>query len=365
MARLMKKTGYDTAMAGKWHCNSRFDSKDQTQPNDHGFDHWFATQNNASPSHKDPKNFVRNGQPVGPLNGFSCQIVMDEALNWLNKRQEKKSDQNTNPFFLYIAFHEPHEPVASPEKLVNSYLGITQSREQAEYFANVTNVDLAVGRLLDRLKKTRLDENTLVIFTSDNGPETLNRYRSANRSFGTPGLLKGMKLWTNEAGFRVAGIFYWPGKIKSGRTSVPLSALDLLPTFCSFADSELPKNLKLDGMDISSFLMGEELEQSRPLIWAYYNSINKQRVAMRFKNWKVLATIDGGRFPKVQNIHNGIIEKLRSAVLTDFEIYDVTADIGETKNLVTSLPEGPKLIGLIQQEYQNLLQDSYVWQRHQ
>jgi len=171
--KLLKEAGYATCMSGKWHCNGKFNSQQQPQPNDAGFDHWFGTQNNASPSHENPRNFVRNGKPVGNLKGFSCQLVMDEALNWLKGQQKKAPRQ---PFFMYVAFHEPHEPVASPRKLVKSYSDVSRNENEAQYFANVANIDAAVGKLMAALKTMNVDENTLVVFTSDNGPETLLRY---------------------------------------------------------------------------------------------------------------------------------------------------------------------------------------------
>ena len=128
----------------------------------------FATQNNANPSHENPQNFVRNGEPVGELKGYSCQLVVDEAVSWLKGQQSKKK-----PLFIYVAFHEPHEPVASPKNMVDQYDGIARNHDEAQYFANVTNLDAAVGKLLKTLKSMKLIENTLVIFTSDNGPETL------------------------------------------------------------------------------------------------------------------------------------------------------------------------------------------------
>ena len=85
LPRLLKNVGYATCLSGKWHCNSVFNSPKQAQPGDHGFDHWFATQNNASPSHEDPVNFVRNGERVGALEGFSCQLVAGEAVGWLSR----------------------------------------------------------------------------------------------------------------------------------------------------------------------------------------------------------------------------------------------------------------------------------------
>ena len=89
VAQLLKKAGYATAVSGKWHCNAKFNSAEQAQPGDAGFDHWFATHNNASPSHANPKNFVRNGKAVGPLKGYSCQLVADEAVSWMKGHVEK------------------------------------------------------------------------------------------------------------------------------------------------------------------------------------------------------------------------------------------------------------------------------------
>ncbi|MBC7964904.1 MAG: sulfatase-like hydrolase/transferase, partial [Fuerstia sp.] len=146
LPQLLKAAGYATCMAGKWHCNSMFNSEDQPQPGDAGFDHWMATQNNAAPSHQNPRNFVRNGEPVGETHDFSCQVVVNEAVTWLSQQTSAHPDQ---PFFLYLAFHEPHEPVASPPELVDLYKTVAVEDGQAQYFANVHNIDLAVGRLLE------------------------------------------------------------------------------------------------------------------------------------------------------------------------------------------------------------------------
>ena len=205
--QLLKDAGYATCQSGKWHCNSRFNSPNQPQPGDAGFDHWFATQNNAAPCHENPNNFVCNGDEVGPLEGYSCQLVVDEATRWLDRHVKENAEQ---PFFMFITYHEPHEPVASPRSLVDGYKDVTESEDEAQFFANVENLDNATGRLLATLDRLGKTDNTLVVFTSDNGPETLNRYKRANRSWGRPGLLRGMKLWTTEAGHRVAGIMKWP-----------------------------------------------------------------------------------------------------------------------------------------------------------
>lgn len=360
---LLKAAGYATCLSGKWHCNARFNSNEQPQPGEAGFDHWFATQNNASPSHQDPRNFVRNGEPVGPLEGFSCQLATDEALAWMRDKGAPGTGQP--PFFLYLAFHEPHEPVASPADLVNRYREAAKDENEAHYFANVENVDRAVGRVLEELKKTGKDENTLVLFTSDNGPETLRRYRGAARSHGRPGPLRGMKLWTTEAGFRVAGIARWPGAIAPGQEiSTPVSSLDFLPTFCALAGVKVPASLELDGVNLAPHFGARQVVRTRPLIWCYYNSLNEHRVAMRHGDWKVLAKLDGGKLPKLSNLHPGNAETVKAAQLTGIEIYRVSEDIGETRDLAAAEPaELERLAGLLRSAYHDLVTDSWVWGR--
>ena len=147
IANLLRDAGYDTGLFGKWHCNGLFNNPQQPQPNDHGFDHWYATQNNAAPSHQNPTNFVRNGVNVGPQVGFSCQLVAQEASQWISNRSDP-----SKPFFGLVCFHEPHEPVASPPETVKRYTGVASNADQAQYFANVENMDSAVGDLMKTLQ---------------------------------------------------------------------------------------------------------------------------------------------------------------------------------------------------------------------
>jgi arylsulfatase A len=361
IAQLLKKAGYATIMSGKWHCNGKFNSKWQPQPDAAGFDHWFGTQNNASPSHANPKNFVRNGKPVGQLQGYSCQLVVDEAVTWLDKHVADNPEQ---PFFAYVAFHEPHEPVASPKEMIDGYGDVTEKREQAEYFANVENLDAAVGKLLAALKRLGKDEDTLVIFTSDNGPETLNRYGGAKRSWGVPTPLKGMKLWTTEAGFRVCGIMRWPKRIKSEQVvEHPVSALDFMPTFCDLSGAEIPKRLQLDGANFMPAVDGLPVSRSKPLLWAYYRALNPHLVAMRHGDWKILAKLDEGKFKKQAVVNSKNVEAVKAVKLTDYELYHVAQDKEEKHNVAEKYPEKlAQLTKLLQTEYAALLADSHVWE---
>ena len=361
IVQLLKQSGYATCMAGKWHCNAAFNSPEQAQPNDAGFDHWMATQNNAAPSHADPVNYVRNGVPVAKIEGYSCQIAADEVVGWLSTHVEDHEEQ---PFFIYLPFHEPHEPVASPPELVKQYKGVTWHADQAQYYANVHNVDLAVGKVVQTLRKLGVRDNTLIAFTSDNGPETLNRYRSANRSWGITDHLRGMKLHTHDGGFHVAGIVNWPNGIKPGQVvNTPASALDLLPTACSLANVSIADDRALDGMSLAPFFAtGQTSARKKPLVWAYYNSINDARVAMRHGRWKVLARLNGGKFPKRQNLTPTTLAEAKAARLTDFEIYNIAADPGELSNLADrTLVQQAELIAKIRSAYEELVSDSPAW----
>jgi len=365
IATLLRDAGYATAVCGKWHCNGEFNEPTQDQPNHNGFQHWFATQNNAAPRHENPVNFVRNGQKVGPLEGFSCQLVADEAIRWLKHQQKQDSEE---PFFLHVCFHEPHEPVESPDDLVAEYRDVAENEDEAQYFANVANIDLAVGRLMKTLDELKLAEDTLVVFTSDNGPETLNRYRTANRSYGTPGPLRGMKLHIYDGGIRVAGIARWTGTIEAGQTpSMPVCALDLLPTFCNLADVEVPKDIPLDGTDITAALKGSDVDREQPLFWHYYRAYSDPLVAMRDGDWKIVAHWDaphivksGGKFGG--NVNAETQKLIKTAQLVKFELYNIAEDIGEKNDLSKQEPERlERMKSQLVEKYQRVQSAGPVW----
>lgn len=358
IATLLKNAGYDTCHSGKWHCNGKFNSDAQPQPGDHGFNHWFSTQNNASPTHHNPKNFVRNGKPAGPQEGYSCQIVADEAIQWLETGRD-----TTKPFFSFVCFHEPHEPIDSPPELVNEYSQATKKGE-ALYYANVSNMDKAVGKLLAALDRLKLADDTLVMFTSDNGPETLNRYKSAWRSHGSPGPLRGMKLHLYEAGFRVPGIIRYPGVATAGKVvSEPVCALDLLPTFCELAGVKPPTDRALDGQSIVSLLKGESFKREQPLYWHYFKSIGKPKAAMRIGKYMVLGLWDAtDKLPPGSSVRKGNMEIIKTAKLVDFELYDLEADLAQQRDLAKEKPELLKEFSAqLKAKYEEVQKEGPVW----
>jgi arylsulfatase A len=206
----------------------------------------------------------------------------------------------------------------------------------------------------------------LIIFTSDNGPETLNRYRNANRSYGRPGPLRGMKLHTTDAGFRVAGIIRWRDRIKQDQVgatySSPVSSLDFLPTFCRLAGIDPPENVAFDGTDFSPVFDGQPITRAKPLVWAYYNALNEARVAMRDGKWKVLAKLNNGQLPKMSNVTGETYPQIRDAKLTDVEVYEILEDVHEDNDLAVSRPELGKQLGdKLRERYRELVDGSHVW----
>jgi arylsulfatase A len=309
VASLLRRGVYRTGHVGKWHLASKMDGSEPT-PGDHGFDDWFSTQNNAAPSHENPANFVRNGKPVGPLEGNSSTLIVDEAVGFLKENRDR-------PFALFVWFHAPHEPVATPEKYTSLYPSETDPTKRT-YFGSVSLVDHEVGRLLATLDDVGLREQTLVQFTSDNGPETLNRYRGSERSHGSAGRFRGMKLHMYEGGYRVPGIVRWPGKVKPGTVSdTPVCGVDVLPTLCAAAGIAPPAELVLDGTNLLPLFEGRPFTRTNPLYWRFDNAIGGPwKVAVRDGPWKLLA----------------------DRALKSFALYNLEVDPGETNDLAASDP---------------------------
>lgn len=269
---LLRDAGYDTCHVGKWHLNGRFNSPEQPQPNDHGYAWWLATQNNAAPSHAFPENFVRNGAAIGRIDDYSAPFIAREAVEWLTTKRDP-----AKPFFLAVWTHEPHYPIASAERYEQLHAGIADPEERT-YRANVTQLDDAFGIVMKALDEHGLADDTLVFFTSDNGPEG-DGAKGPGR--GLAGPLRGRKRSMYEGGHRVPGIIRWPQKIEPGTVSdLPVVGSDFFPTALKAAGLELPKERTLDGVDIS----GAAVEQPRPMYWRWGG-----KVAYREGDWKIVA----------------------------------------------------------------------------
>lgn len=335
IAEILKDAGYATAHIGKWHLGLPFDghSNDKPTPAQHGFDYWMATPNNAEPSHHNPTNFIRNGQALGEMEGYACQIVVDEAIHWLDHNRDPNS-----PFFLNVWFHEPHQKIAAPEKIVNQYTGPEQSeglsRAQADiastYSATIDNTDRAIARLLKKLREVAPIENTLIVYASDNGSYLRNRNSG----------LRGSKGVNWEGGLRVPGIFSWPGTIPIGQTiETPGGLVDILPTLCSLLVLDPPSDRHLDGSNLAPLLRGnsEAFVRHQPFFWHVHRSI--PIVAMRDGDYSLVARRDNPELSSANKTEEAWIPLIKQGGYQDYELYHLIQDPKQTHNLASTRPE--------------------------
>ncbi len=327
VATLLRNAGYTTCHSGKWHLNGEFNKPAQPQPGDHGFDHWFSTQNNALPNHRNPNNFVRDGKEVGETSGFSSALVADEAIGWLREGRDK-----AKPFFLYVCFHEPHEPIATDEQYKKLYPGDDPSF--SAHHGNITQMDAAFGRLVRALDEDGLSANTLVVFTSDNGPAI-----TPFHPHGSAGPLRDKKGSMYEGGIRVPGILRWPGKAKPGSVSEePVCGVDYLPTICAAAGVQAPQDRKLDGVSILPALEGKPLARTTPLYWHFNRASSAVKIAVRIGDWKLLAALDKSPPARGNDITEESERDFKSAEPSAFELYNLRSDIAEKTNLAEKEP---------------------------
>ncbi|MGB7323480.1 MAG: sulfatase-like hydrolase/transferase [Rubripirellula sp.] len=300
---LLKEVGYETCHVGKWHLNSehQFNNPEFPQPGEHGFDYWMYTHNNASPSHKNPDNFVRNGEPVGETQGYSAQLVAAEAAHWLADVHD-----SSKPFAMSVWVHEPHSPIATDSRFQSLYEG----HENSKYMGNITQMDNALGMVMDALDAEGVSENTLLFFTSDNGP--------VPRFGGTTGGLRGVKRSDHEGGIRVPGLARWPSKIQPGTTSdVPVIGSDVFATVLDIVGIPLPDDRTIDGVSMVPAFAGKSTERQVPLFWRTHVSPADDRVAMRVGDWKIVA----------------------NDTMSKFLLFDIQKDWKEENDLAAAMPE--------------------------
>ncbi len=323
IANLLKQQGYDTAIMGKLHLNAGGDRTDQPQAKDMGFDYRLvntagfvsdSTLDNAKERPRYgmvyPTGFTRNEKPIGRAKTFSGELVSSEVVNWLDKKKDN------NPFFLYVAFTEVHSPLASPKKYLDMYAPYISAyakqhpdlfygdwadkpwRGAGEYYANISYMDAQVGKVLDKIKAMGEEDNTIVIFTSDNGPVTreARKVYELNLAGETDGL-RGRKdnLW--EGGIRVPAIIKYGHHIPQGMVSeTPMSGLDWMPTLAQMMNFPLPKDRTYDGQSIVPVLEKQAFKREKPLIFGIdmpFQDDPTYECAIRDGDWKMIIDREG------------------------------------------------------------------------
>ncbi len=337
IAEMLKDKDYQTGHFGKWHLTS--EGTGQPLPNDQGYDYAFFTYNNANPSHENPVNFFRNGEAVGDLEGYACQLVVDEAIQWLGTAKE-----NEEPFYINVWFNEPHEKVAAPQELTERHA------YHKEYYGAIENMDLAVGRLLTFLEENELDKNTIVIFSSDNGSQVIG----SNDPF------RGEKCFNFEGGLRVPFIIKWPENVPAGKIAdLPGSFTDVLPSVAGLTAASLPKNRTLDGTDLSSVFTGKSTTVDRENPIFFYRYFHDPIAMLREGKWVLLGYdapmpyqphYDAREWAKLkpdpdkqqwsmwsfQPVH---MEYLKTQQPGHFELYNIEEDAAQTQDVAAENPE--------------------------
>jgi arylsulfatase A-like enzyme len=213
---------------------------------------------------------------------------------------------------LYLAFNAPHTPLQAPESWLGKLAHIKEANRRT-YAAMVCAMDAAIGQVMDKLEATKQRENTLVFFVSDNGGPNLSARKLTNFTDNSP--LRGAKGDLHEGGMRVPFLVCWPAKLKPGVYEQPVIALDFLPTAVTLAGGEVPKDRPIDGVDLLPYLSGEK------------SGAPHERLFWRTGGFKGTHAVRQGPWKFVQKPGG------------EPELYDLTADVGEAKNLAKEKPE--------------------------
>jgi arylsulfatase len=319
--KILKEVGYTTGAFGKWGLGRAGTTGD---PNKQGFDHFYGYICQRQAHTYYPNHLWRDGEVEwieankdGKEQVYSHDLIAAEALNFIRTNKDR-------PFFLYVPFTIPHMALQVPGDSLAEYRGkwpdppykgdkgyFAHPSPRACYAAMITRMDRDVGRIMSLLKELALDDNTLVIFTSDNGPTFNGGTDSAFFESAKP--LRGLKASVYEGGIRVPYIARWPGRIKAGSTNNHISAFwDFLPTCCELISEDPPQDI--DGISMLPTLLGQDQRQKKHeyLYWELHG-----QQAIRMGKWKALRLKPGSKI----------------------ELYDLDSDIAESKDLANEHPE--------------------------
>ncbi len=299
--RLLKTAGYTTGHFGKWHlCAS--DLKDAPTPKKYGYDEYAVYS-----------------EPFASISD-ATDATFAKSVDFIKRNAGK-------PFFMNVWIHQAHVPHYPKQEWLDRFKDLDE--QHRVYAAIIAEADYGIGQIIKTLKELNIDNNTIVFFSSDNGPErTVEKSKKKREglglyySVGSTGGRRGWKRSLFEGGVGVPFICRWPGKIPAGKinkTSV-VSSVDILPTLCSIAKVKLPATYKPDGENVSDILLGSDRKRKRALFWEWTGSAKNDawpRFAVRDGDWKLVMVSPDNRV----------------------ELYNVAEDIAEKNNLADKYPE--------------------------
>ena len=347
MAEMLKAKGYQTAIFGKWHLGHH----DQFLPTRHGFDEWFGIpySNDMWPFH--PQQGPVFNFPDLPL--YENETIIDtlmEQSQLTTQITERSVDfihrNKDKPFFLYVPHPQPHVPLFVSEKFKGK-------SARGLYGDVIMEIDWSVGQILEALKQNGLEENTIVIFTSDNGP-----WLSYGNHAGSALPLREGKGTAWEGGQREPFIIKYPKALKAGQViETPIMAIDILPTIAEVTQAELPNKI-IDGKSAWSVFTGESKASPHEAYFFYYR-VN-ELFGVRYGKWKLYfphryRTMEGQDPGK-----DGIPGEYRMVDLDEIELYDVVNDVSERNNVAAENPEVVAKIKVLANDMRSRLGDSLM-----
>ncbi len=347
IAEMLKAQGYATAIFGKWHLGDR----PQFLPTKHGFDEYFGIPYSgdmwpfhpaAKPGAYPPLPLFEGDQPikVGLTPEDQEQLTTqyaEHAVSFIARNKER-------PFFLYVTPNQPHVPLFVSAKF--------KGKSGAGLYGDaIMEIDWAVGEILGALKKNGVDENTLVIFSTDNGP-----WLSYGNHAGSAGPLREGKGTAFDGGQRVPFIARWPGKIPADSVCPePAMTIDLLPTLAKLTGGKLPEH-KIDGLDIWPLLAGDSSAKNPHEAYYFYYGVNELQ-AVRSGDWKLFFPHKARSMQGQEPGKDGIPGKYK-ALPVGLELYNLGDDLGETRNVAAENPEVVQRLQVLAEKAREDLGDS-------
>jgi len=311
IADLMRQAGYVTSLIGKWHLGEA----DDYHPQARGFDEFFGfltgMHSYIEANDKSHGPLLRGKQKV-ELNGYMTDVFAKEATSFIERNKEK-------PFFLYLAFNAVHTPMHAPEAATKEFADVKDDTRRT-YLAMTRKLDDAVGAVLAKLRELNLEEDTIILFLSDNGGPTTKF--APNGALNTP--LRGSKGDTWEGGIRVPFVIQWKGHVPAGKTCpLPVISLDILPTALAAAKVQPEKKAasQLDGVNLLPFVKGEKTGAPHDALYWRFGS----QMAIRKGDWVLVKPSMGTK--EYENIAKVPM------------LFDLSKDIGQEKDLAAQFPD--------------------------
>ena len=317
LADRLKSAGYRTALFGKWHLGADADH----HPLSRGFDEFFGFlggEHSYLDVMAESNNPVMDGRkPAQPID-YLTDAVSDRAVDFIKRNRNQ-------PFFLYVAFNAVHTPMHATDKYLTRFANIS-NQQRRTYAAMLSAMDDGIGRTIAALRENDLEENTLIVFFSDNGGPTMQG-TTINGSSNAP--LRGSKRQTWEGGIRVPFVIRWKGKLPENRVdSRPIIQLDVLPTVLTAAGVRVQPDWKLDGVSLIPFLTTQPNALPHDVLYWRLGS----HMAIRSGDWKLVLTSDGPLRANYDDLKD----------LSKAQLFNLKNDIGEKTDLSTEFPDRKK-----------------------